>query len=303
MQLFIMEKQMSTESCKHCNKLFTELLSGEHKNARASHIRWCKLNPNRKVNKHSLPKQCIKCGCEFISRRRTCSEKCQNTRSTETKNLISEKRKKFLADNPEKHPWKKPDKFTSVPCQNVKKYLDDKGTKYVDELTPLPDRAFSIDIAFPHIMVGIEINGNQHYERTGELKPYYRERHELIEAAGWTLIEVHYSQCFNDVTIAKFLNFEIPYDSQGIIESYFSQRKVKPESLPRGQKVRTKSDAKWEPVKNVIFDQSIDFTKYGWSAKVADVLNMKPQKVNGWMKRYHLEFYETMCFKRKTKLI
>lgn len=294
---------MSTESCKHCKKLFTELLSGGHKNAQASHTRWCTSNPTRKVNKNTLPKQCIRCGCEFISRRKTCSVECQYTHTDETKKNLSEKRKKFLADNPEKHPWKKSDKFTSIPCHNVKQYLDDKSIKYVDELTPLPDRAFSIDIAFPHIMIGIEINGNQHYERTGELKPYYQERHELIEAAGWTLIEVHYSQCFNDATIANFLNFDVPYDDKGIIEEYFkkrAERKIKPTVLPRGQKTRNETDAKWSPIKDEIFNHSIDFSKYGWSTKVATVLNIKPQKVNKWMKRYHPEFYETNCFKRKT---
>ena len=53
------------------------------------------------------------------------------------------------------------------------------------------DNASNIDIAFPDIKLGIEINGNQHYNSDGTLKDYYQERHNLIEEAGWKLLEVH----------------------------------------------------------------------------------------------------------------
>lgn len=62
---------------------------------------------------------------------------------------------------------------------------------FIEEYKPLNDRLFSIDIAFPDKMIGIEINGNQHYDIEGNLKPYYQNRHELIETAGWTLLEFH----------------------------------------------------------------------------------------------------------------
>jgi hypothetical protein len=53
-------------------------------------------------------------------------------------------------------------------------------------------------VAIPEKMIGIEINGNQHYERTGELKPYYKKRHDIIESNGWTLYELHFSLVWND---------------------------------------------------------------------------------------------------------
>ncbi|MCK9279295.1 MAG: hypothetical protein M0P71_01565 [Melioribacteraceae bacterium] len=39
----------------------------------------------------------------------------------ETKKAISEKRKKWLADNPDKHVWKRKGKFKSEPCEVLKK--------------------------------------------------------------------------------------------------------------------------------------------------------------------------------------
>ena len=62
---------------------------------------------------------------------------------------------------------------------------------------------FSIDIAFPDIKFGIEVNGNQHYNSDGTLKPYYKERHDLIEKSGWILLELHYSSCYIDDILEK----------------------------------------------------------------------------------------------------
>jgi very-short-patch-repair endonuclease len=118
--------------------------------------------------------------------------------SKETKELLSEKRKKWLKDNPDKHPWRKKDKFISKPCENVKKFLNELGVLFVEEYQPdIGDRSFSIDIAIPDKMIALEINGNQHYERDGKLKPYYQERHDLLESSGWCVYEIHYSACFN----------------------------------------------------------------------------------------------------------
>jgi hypothetical protein len=68
----------------------------------------------------------------------------------------------------------------------------------IEEHDPeIENRFFSIDIALPDKMVAIEVNGNQHYERDGALKPYYQERHDLLKSKGWNVFEIHYSHCFH----------------------------------------------------------------------------------------------------------
>ena len=69
-----------------------------------------------------------------------------------------------------------------------------------------PKRYFSIDIAFPEIQLGIEINGEQHYNRDGSLKDYYKKRHEDIENSGWNIIELHYKEVYNDEWIREIIN-------------------------------------------------------------------------------------------------
>ena len=124
----------------------------------------------------------------------------------ETKRKISVARKNYFKNNPDKHNWKSNEKFVSNPCENFKMILDELGINYISEFTPLEDRFFSIDIALPEKRIGIEINGNQHYESDGTLKKYYNDRHNLIESSGWKLYELHYSICYNKDVVLNVIN-------------------------------------------------------------------------------------------------
>lgn len=219
------------------------------------------------------------------------------------KKKISEGRKKYLAENPDKHPWKRSDKFKSVPCNFVKEILKSKNIKFVDEWNPLEDRNFSIDIAFPDIKLGIEINGNQHYNSDGTLKDYYQKRHNIITDAGWTLIELHYSSCFNVEFLENILNFKQQPDYTEFfkIKEHKRNRNKNKIKIPNGQTIRIKNDIKWEPFKTAILNSNIDFSKYGWVRQVALILKISPQKVNKWMSRHMNDFYVEKCYKRKVK--
>ena len=132
--------------------------------------------------------------------------------TSEVKKILSEKRKKWLKENPDKHPWKNKSRFKSIPCEKFKFFLNQKNVKFIEEFRVLEERYFSLDIAFPEKMVALEINGNQHYKPDGKLKPYYQERHDLIEAAGWKVIEIHFSLCYNEEYIENLIKTicEIP---------------------------------------------------------------------------------------------
>ena len=139
----------------------------------------------------------------------------------ENKKKMSELKKTFYKNNPDKHPWKKSSKFKSKPCENFKKIVEELNIFYIEEMTPSNERLFSIDIALPQYKIAIEINGNQHYNKDGKLKDYYQQRHDFIKNLGWTIHEIHYSICFDDEfiknTIQKMISgkklFEFDYDA------------------------------------------------------------------------------------------
>lgn len=291
-------------TCKYC-KYCKETFDTDNKPIGwiGNHTRWCHKNPNRNKSKRARKtKVCPGCEIKFIGRNKYCSLECKNKNfklSEEAKKKISDARKNFLLNNPEEHPWKKSDKFVSPPCEFFKSYLDSKNIKYLEEYRPLTDRFFSIDIAFPDLKIGIEINGEQHYNRDGSLTEYYQNRHEKITSVGRELFEIHYRHAFYPEDVMS----KIEIGEQPDYTEYFEEkRKQKKKVLTKkeiGDKVREETDKKNIPLIPIVKNSNIDFSKYGWTSKVAKLLSIKPQKVNKWMKRYMNEFYEEKCFKRK----
>lgn len=134
-------------------------------------------------------------------------KKCYHKQSEKTKKLLSEKMKNYLKNNQGKHVWKKNSKFISTPCQMFKNFLSNNGVSFYPEYTDSKwQHNYSIDIAFVNEKVGVEINGNQHYNSDGTLKQYYRIRQDYLKSCGWKIIEIPYSMVWNDDFKEKILN-------------------------------------------------------------------------------------------------
>ena len=110
---------------------------------------------------------------------------------------ISDGLKLFYKNNPDKHPWKKNNKFKSVPCENLKSILKEMNIEYIEEFNISDTRFFSVDVILPQYKIVIEVNGNQHYNKDGTLKEYYQLRHDFIENLGYEVYELHYSLFFD----------------------------------------------------------------------------------------------------------
>ena len=97
-----------------------------------------------------------------------------------------------------------PNIATSNPLFKTK--LKDKNFNFVEEYTPLKDRFYSVDISFPSIRIGLEINGNQHYNSDGSLKKYYKQRKIDIENEGWKLYNIYYTKVYDDCFCDELIN-------------------------------------------------------------------------------------------------
>lgn len=198
-------------SASGAKKEFTVFKRGVDK---ANHSRWCEDNPKRSSYNKDLSYARSKIqnpGNQYTknkdwkiteaTRKKMSKASSGRTHSEASKLKLSAIKKEWLRNNPDQHPWKQKDKFQSVPCEVLKKKMRDMNIEFVEEFQLLTDRFFSIDIALPEKKIGIEVNGNQHYNKDKTLKKYYQERHDLIEENGWRLIELHYSECYNDNVI------------------------------------------------------------------------------------------------------
>lgn len=297
---------METYKCSFCGKEFTT------KAGRTRHEKYCKQNPNaiktpiawnkgktiltdeRVAKQHQVRRNNIASGKTVI---------VGHKQTDETKKLISKKRIEYLIDNPDKHVWKRSTKFKSAPCEELKNKFRLLGINFIEEYCPFIDSAISVDIAFPDIKIGIEINGNQHYNRDGSLKDYYQKRHDKLEEAGWTIYEIHYTLCYNIKNFDDILKLDIY--NKDYVGKYFSQKELRKQAniekeeqkqlrQIEKQKVREELTAQR---KFIVLNSNIDYTKFGWVGQLAKKLNMSHTCTRRWLLQYMPEFYET-CYVR-----
>jgi very-short-patch-repair endonuclease len=266
--------------CKKCNKEI------EKKNA-GGHARWCGKK------KKLLKQECKTCSKEIISKRpkKYCSQECRSKGlyTKEFKAKISVGRKKFLKENPEKHPWKKNNKFLSKPCETFKKHLRNNNVKFLEEYQPLDERFFSIDVAIPEIKLGFEINGEQHYNRDKTLKKYYQERHDAIIKQGWKLYELHYSIVYDEEKVKEIIHsIKKNYNLDGI-KIDFQLRKTKKEKKleERAKHLKEKKNKSEEITSyrvNYILNAKRDY--WGWVRDVSNDLGISHTHVRRLIKKH-----------------
>jgi len=195
-------------NCRHCKREFKDLSSSE----KANHSRWCNENSKREIYLKTLEKTRNNISPESRKRQGVLIKKARIEgkydhvnfsfsgwhHTEECKQRMSVSKKKWMIENPENHIWNF-SKNKSIPCEFLKEKLKIEGIEFQEEYKPLfPKRFFSIDIVFLDKKIGVEINGNQHYNKNKTLKLYYQERHDLIEKEGWKLIELHYLDVYKE---------------------------------------------------------------------------------------------------------
>ena len=226
--------------------------------------------------------------------------KVVHTHSKETKLLLSIKRKLYLKQNPDKHPWRSHNKFKSVPCEKLKEWLILKHIQFVPEYTEhgIKDRNFSIDIALPDKKIALEVNGNQHYDRNGKLKSYYQERNNLLELVGWKVYQLHYSMCYQINKLENLLIelttslIKIPFDYSSYVTKKKEYKcidcgvKICPSSNRCNQCYFLSQKSKIKPSKETMhyLVWNYPFTHLSKKFKISD------NGIRKWCKNYTLKF-------------
>ena len=210
--------------CKYCGK--------ECKNANSlrNHERLCKENPNRQISgwekynkdiesdtrkvwnkgltkdtdervkkQSSVLKDLYKCG-KLISHQKG------KPHTDAEKQKISESRKKYLQEHPDKIPYKlnhhSKQSYPEQYFENI--FVNDETLKnYVKEYHV---GLYSLDFAYPNIKFYIEIDGEQHYVDK-RIVEHDKVRNNFFDNLGWTSYRIRWSEY-------QKLNFE---DRQNVI--------------------------------------------------------------------------------------
>lgn len=270
-----------TWKCEECNLIFdTKHELYEHKH-----------------NLHNIKTRDRSNVCEF------CKEKYEGTKrehlkicssrrhkgykhTEEEKKKISEQRKLYLKQHPENHPWKRNGKFTSKPCETLKKFLREKY-KFVEEYTDTRwEHNYSLDIAFLEKKIAIEINGNQHYNSNWELNEYYQKRHDYLTSNGWNVLEIHYAWCYIEDKIKEICE---AIDNNKTISFEETKKLLEHKRLTKLEKEQKRKEnhlQREQEKLNLINERKVqilncgeDLTKYGWLEKVSKLTNLTRRQI------------------------
>lgn len=151
---------------------------------------------------------------------------------------------------------------------------------------------YYLDFAFAEFMVDLEIDGSQHRNPEQSRKDY--ERDTYLNSVGWHVYRIEWSQLFSNTQqcLDDFKKFLFSRTKELKV---FVEAERKPVKISGEEKRKSIANQRMA----LINDANIDFSKFGWVQKVSEVIRIKPQKVNGWMKRYFPEILD-QAFQRRT---
>lgn len=192
--------------CKYCGK------QCKNKNSLAQHEIRCKENPDRIIYRYDnfnnfgripwnkgltadtdprVKQQSISLSNRFNND--LSSSFKGKKHSEESKQKISAKRKQYLADNPEKVPYKlNHHSKQSYPEQYFREVFDNDDLLKT-AISEYRVKLYSLDFAFPDIKFYIEIDGEQHYVDP-RIVEHDKKRNLELEQMGWKSIRIRWSE-------------------------------------------------------------------------------------------------------------
>lgn len=176
-------------------------------------------------------------------------------------------------------------------------------SKYVIK-EKLPFHKYFLDFAIIDMKVDVEIDGQQHFRCEKSIE-HDKKRDDFLLKNGWKVYRIAWLELKNNnQTVVDFLewlesnNKYRKYDVDEImslLKTKFIHGNKKLYDEFRKNKSLERNKILIELVKN----SNIEFDKFGWVKKVSDLIGIKEQKVNHWMKKFMCDFYIQKCFKRR----
>lgn len=159
---------------------------------------------------------------------------------------------------------------------------------------------YSIDFAFINEKVAVELDGKCHFTNGNERIEKDIQKDNLLISLGWKIFRIRYDQINDDSKIEELLLFIGNPTIEKNFDSLLYRKHPKKKNESNKRKInKLEYEKKQKQFVNKIINSGIDFSKIGWVNKVADILQIPPQKVNKWMKRFMEDFYDSECFKRR----
>jgi very-short-patch-repair endonuclease len=251
--------------------------------------------------------KCIYCNKErklksgLVFHKTCCYEECKkkfydnkNKMSSHSKNLISGKIKKAHKEG--RHPgWNhinlnknnrsKPEEIFLNWINN-----DDFFIKYTIE-EKKPFFKYSLDFAILELKTDIEIDGIQHI-RSKESIDHDKKRDEFMINKGWRVYRISVKDFYRDKentlfelkkwlkTLEKYRIYDIESLKRTFKKPVYGTMDDYIKKIKNDKHIRNENNIK------LVIDSKIDFLKFGWVNKVSNLIGIRHQRVNKWMKDF-----------------
>lgn len=207
--------------------------------------------------------------------------------SNETKKIMSEKRLKWIKENPEKTAWRK----TSMSYPEklfLNKIIElgwDKKYLIENEKSVYP---YFIDFAFNNEKIAIEIDGSQHLlpDRIESDK----KKDELLLENGWKVIRITAKEIISNLDnfineLEKLLISDVKYLKVGILKESKKREKVD-RSINRFTKLEKEKQLSERKIDRPSYEQLIEDLKNNTYVKVGKKYNVSDNCIRKWIKMY-----------------
>lgn len=286
-------KQKNTKFDLEIQKELLELFKDKYKNVDLK--KYCKeKNLNRKRISVFLKKN---------------NRNCVIVHSKEFKDKIRIKRFEYLKKRIGNTAWEKRSK--QIPSVLEQWFIDEVILKFelnkkYDIISEYAEFPYFIDFAFLNIKLAVELDGPTHFSHGNVRFEHDLKKDNYLLSKGWKIVRIAYNEK-NKEKIDEFLMLLDDLTKYVYIPKILENHLYKNKKFREDNVDKKKLEIKRRLLLNklvqlkkikIIESSSIDFSKFGWVAKVAQLLEIKSQKVNKWMKKYMLDFYKTKCFKR-----
>lgn len=216
----------------------------------------------------------------------------------ESKKKMSEARKKWLEKNKHKYNWRY--KEETYPEKIFREWCETLDVKIIAEFTPDNfDRYYRIDFAVIDKMIAIEINGEQHYDRQGNLREYYSERHQYLESKGWVVFDIlarDIIKNFDDVKeqVINCLKCRQSKQINHIVRHKVLRDKIKQEkSKQKTEKLKAVKLALENDRRNIINEVLQSYgNKHGVIGKIAKRLGVTSMHVRRIIRKLEIDVFE-----------
>jgi len=217
--------------------------------------------------------------------------------SEETKEKLRVSRVNYLKENYKKTAWfRKSNNKMSYGEKYVhtlfKKYKLYEKFDIINEYSVYP---YFIDFAFVNEKVAVEYDGKVHFEKGNKRIEHDFKKDEYLISKGWKIFRIPYYELYSfDINnLIKFIGNPLIKNYDNYLLQYNGYKQSLGKTLIEQQK-KDKNN-KIELIKKELLNSNIDFTKFGWVNKAANIIGIRTQHVNKWMKKNMHEFYKN-CF-------